>query len=106
MSFLGVGWVKHAIVALIVLGLPVSGYIKGRADGVAASETERRAAIEKLQSDLDVVNARSKEQVAQIIKAEEYANALANELEATALKDVDANRVALPARSVRRIFGR
>lgn len=103
---MGIGWLKYGAVAAVIIGLPLAGYVKGRADGKAKVEEKQRIAIEKLEADLSIVAARSREQAAQLMKSEENANALANQLEDTALQDPDANKPALPSSSVRRIFSR
>lgn len=105
-GFLKGGMAKYAAAALVVLGLPAAGYIKGRADGAAAVLSKQAAAISRLQSDLEEVTARSKARAAELIKAEEKAHALANELEETARAAPNAARRALDAGSVQRIFSR
>lgn len=70
----------------------------------AQKDAEHTAATERLNGRLDLAQAQSRRLASQIIaQAEAYATDL-QEIEDAARSDPDANRLALPRGSVRRIF--
>lgn len=95
LAILSVLGASHAAVAITYHG-----------KGVAKAEARQDAAEEKLRIELFNMADRWSQDAARVLELQQQIDQAAQELEDAAHADPDADRMALPADSVRRVFSR